>query len=140
MTSGTLALAPSGILRFFSQNRQIDGWEETAVNWVTVALVTAIFVAVVAVVAKSFYERRVRNSGASGQLAYEGPKRSRLVLIVFFFVVTGAVALLWAIDRDFREVVGVSGLAKSVLAAWVVFLGSLLVGFAAFHRSHMPWK
>ena len=140
MTLGSLGLAPSGILRFFTQNRQIDGWQETASDWVTVGLVAALFVAIVAVVAKSLYEKKVRSTGDSGRLAYEGPSRSRLILVVFFFVVTGVVVFLWGIDRDFREIVGTSGLAKSVLAAWLVFLGSLLTGFAIFHRHHMPWK
>lgn len=135
----TIESSVPGFVRAFTQNREIDGWEEVATSWLTLAVVLSVIAVVVALIAKAFAERQAAAAGL-GRGAYAGPRRSLSVLVAFFLVVTVAVALAWGLDRSYRDVVGVGGLAKSVLAAWLVYLVGFVLGLAAFYREHMPWK
>jgi len=114
----------SDFLRFFTENRDIDGWQDTAFSWVIEAVLISVVGAGIMLTLKWL---RKRTAGVISEKAW-----SRNATIVFILIGLAPVLLLALVfyyaSRDFETVVGVSGLAKGVVFAWFLYAMLMLAG------------
>ena len=124
------ALLSSDFLRFFTENRDIDGWQDIAFSWVVEAIVVATVGAGLMLTVKWLRKR------TAGVIKKQAWSRGRTILFVFigFAPVLALTIIVWYASRDFENIVGVSGLAKGVLFAWILYAVLMLAGHLG------PWR
>jgi hypothetical protein len=126
----SLVLMSSDFLRFFTENRDIDGWQDTAFSWVIEAILISVVGAGIMLTVKWL---RKRTAAVITQKAW-----SRNATIVFIVIGLAPVLVLALVfyyaSRDFANVVGVSGLAKGVVFAWLLYTMWMLAGHLG------PWR
>ena len=126
----SLVLMSSDFLRFFTENRDIDGWQDTAFSWVIEAILISVVGAGIMLTVKWL---RKRTAAVITQRAW-----SRNATIVFILIGLAPVLVLALVfyyaSRDFANVVGVSGLAKGVVFAWLLYTMWMLAGHLG------PWR
>lgn len=124
------ALWSSDFLRFFAENRDIDGWQDIAFSWVIEAIVVAAVGAGLMLAVKWL---RKRTAGVIKQQAWSRGRTILFVLIGLAPVLALAI-IVWYASRDFENIVGVSGLAKGVVFAWLLYSLFMLAGHLG------PWR
>lgn len=127
----SLILRTSDWLRFFTQSRDVDGWEETATNWVLAALVVSIIGAGLV-----FAYKGVRKQAAKTLVERAWSRGETLLLIVMGLLPVLLLTLgIWYLSRDFTNIIGMWGLLKGIVFAWALYLVLMLVGHAV-----SPWR
>lgn len=130
-TSVAFILRTSDWLRFFTQYRDVDGWEETATSWVLAAIVVAVIGAGIV-----FAYKAVRKQAARTIVERTWSRGETVLLILMgllpvLFLTFG----IWYLSRDFTNIVGLWGLIKGIVFAWLLYLVLMLVGHAV-----SPWR
>ena len=119
------------LLRFFTEDRSIRGWEEAATSWLITGLVVA------AVVAGLMLLYKLMQKKAAGNIKEQVWSRGESVLLMLagLLPVLLGVAVIWYWSSNFFKVMGVPGLFKGIVFAWVVYLIFMIVGHLAG-----PWR
>ncbi len=121
----------SGLLEMFADNRDYDNWEDTALNWVLAALVVSVLWAGFVLLYKWYRKKSAR---VIKEVAWSRGETVLLMLVGLLPVFVSTLAV-WYYSRDFGNVIGVGGLIKGVVFAWLLYLIFMFVGHAA-----SPWR
>jgi Na+/H+-dicarboxylate symporter len=123
-------LLANDFLRWFAENR-IRGWEETSQSWIITAVVIAVLCAGLMLLYKLMRKKAARNII---EQTWSRRRTALMILVglapVFLFILTA-----WYTSSDFYNVMGVSGLFKGVLFAWLLYLLLMIIGHLA-----SPWR
>lgn len=130
MLSLSYALFSSDFLRFFTENRSYDGWEDIALRWVVAALVISVVGAGLMLSVKWYMKR------AAGVIRRQPWSRGKTIIftIVGLLPVLAFAIIVWYASRNFENVIGVSGLLTGVLFSWLLYLMFMFVGHLG------PWR
>lgn len=126
-----LSMLESSFLRFFTSNREIDDWQDTALSWVMTAFVIAVFGAGLMMAYKALRKY------LAGNIKQKTWSRGETVLLMLIgllpvFIV---VLLFWYATRDYFNIIGVGGLIKGTVFAWLLYLLFMLLG-----HLFSPWR
>lgn len=121
------------LLRFLATNRDVEGWETTAADWLIASTVVAVVIALLMVLLKWVLKQRA--TGPREKTWSRG--RSVTFVLCGLLPVALLVGLVWYLSLDFHTIAGVSGLFKGILIAWVLYTGSMLLAHAAAWRNDM---
>ncbi|MET0621852.1 MAG: hypothetical protein ABW250_02625 [Pyrinomonadaceae bacterium] len=111
------------VLRYFAQNREAEGWRETAASWLTTAIVVAVVWALVMLFVKLTLRKK---EALIKDRAWSRPK-------TWWFIFAGLIPVLliaggiYYFSLDFPYVVGFQGLINGVLFSWFLYV-CLMVG------------
>lgn len=121
------------LLRSLATNRDVEGWETTATNWLIAAVVVAIIIALLMVLVKWALKQR---AGGPRDKTWS---RSRSVAFVLygFLPIALAVGLSWYLSLDFHTIAGVPGLFKGICIAWILYMGCMLIAHATAWRNDL---
>jgi hypothetical protein len=121
----------SDFLRFFTQNHDFEGWEETALSWVFAAVGMSTLVMGVMLIIKWFMKATASNIN---QRTWSRGK-AWLFIILGLMPLLVFVSALWYFNRDFHNVIGVQGVIKSIL-----FSSLLYILLMALVHLILPWR
>lgn len=108
----------NALLRTLASNHDVPGWEDTATNWLIAAVVTAVGAALIMIFTKVLKKR-----AASGPLQLTwNPRRSILFMLAGLLPLAAVIVVLWYFSINFHSIVGVPGLLKGILMAWLLYL------------------
>jgi hypothetical protein len=126
-----LAIFESELLRFFTSNREIDDWEDTATSWLMAAFVIAVLSA-----GLMLFYKWLRKSLA-GSIKEKAWSRGETVLLMVIGLAPVFLAVLgiWYATRDYFNIIGVGGLIKGVVFAWLLYLLFMFLGHLV-----SPWR
>lgn len=123
----SLLLQSYDFLQMFLDSCEDDGCEETAMNWLTAALVVAIVCSLLMLGIKWLKKYTAIN------LVQKAWSRGQTVVLIIFGLLPVLIALvfIWYTTRNFFNYVGVGGLLKGIVVSWflyvlLVFTGHLL--------------
>jgi hypothetical protein len=126
-----LLIQSSTFLRLFVDTCDEEGCEDTALNWVIAALVIAIVCALVMLAFKW-----LRKYMAINIVQKAWSRGQTLVLILAGFIpVVLLLLVVWYTTRNFFNYVGVGGLFKGVLMAWLLYVLFMFTGHLV-----SPWR
>lgn len=121
------------LLRSLASNRDVPGWEETAMNWLIAAVVTAIAVALVMI-----FIKLLKKKGASGPRELTWSRsRSVLFMIAGLLPLAAIIAAVWYFSINFHSIAGVPGLLKGILIAWLLYTACMVVAHAGLWRNDL---
>ena len=126
-----LLIQSSSFLQLFIDTCEDEGCEDTALNWILAAVVVALVCALLMLGVKWFKKYSamtlVQKAWSRGQTI--------VLIIVGFLPVLIVLLIIWYTTRNFFNYVGVGGLLKGVVFAW------LLYGLMMF-TGHLlsPWR
>lgn len=121
----------SGFLRLFADNRDLDNWDDTAMNWVIAALVVSVLCAGAMMIYKWI---RKKSAGVIKEQTWSRGETVVLILVGLLPVFL-VVLITWYYSRDFFNVVGVGGLLKGVAFSWLLYLVFMVLGHLV-----SPWR
>lgn len=112
-----------GLLEWFTGNTAVEGWQETATDWVIAAIVVAAVCAGTMSIIKLFLKQRAPRPDRR-----IWPRRKSLIfilvgLIPVFFAASG----VWYLSRDFVNIMTITGLMKGIVCAWALYLFFMLL-------------
>jgi len=126
-----LILQSSSFLRLFVDSCDEEGCEDTALNWVIAALVIAVICALVMLAFKWLRKYMAIN------LIQKAWSRGQTVMLILVGLIPVVIVLLfvWYTTRNFFNYVGVGGLLKGIVMAWMLYVLFMFTG-------HMvsPWR
>jgi hypothetical protein len=131
--------AVRAFLRFFATNREVEGWENTTINWLSAVLLIVLIVAVLAMLMK-WLTWRMSQTSSTGGGKLTGPGYARLWGMLGLALAFVLVAVAWVISRDFRNVIGVPGLFLSWLVGILVLYPLFFTLLGCFKWEHQWWK
>ena len=118
------------LLRSLATNRDVPGWEETAMNWLIAALVTAIAVALIMI-----FTKLLKKKAASGPRELTWSRSRSIVFVIAGLLPLAAlVAAVWYFSINFHSIAGVPGLLKGILIAWLLYTTCMVVAHAGLWR------
>lgn len=121
----------SSFLRFFTSNREIDDWQDTALSWVLTALVIAVFGAGLMLAYKAL--RKYLAASIKEKTWSRG--ETLILMLVGLLPVFFAVLVFWYATRDYFNIIGVGGLVKGTVFAWLLYLLFMFLGHV-----FSPWR
>ena len=121
----------SDILRWLADYRDIDGWDDTAQNWLIVAIVVSVLSAGLMFFIKWLKKRR---AGVIKLEAWSRGETLLLMLLGLLPIFAGLLAI-WYFSRDYPNIIGVGGLFKGVVVSWFSYLLLMVTGHAL-----SPWR
>lgn len=131
MTILLLTILQSDFLKFFIENRDLEDWDDTALSWLIAALLVSIVCAGVMFAYKGLRKYLARNIREKTWSRGE----TIMLMVVGLLPVLLAILGVWYNTRDFFNIVGVSGLLKGIVFAWLLYLVIMIVGHLA-----SPWR
>src|SRR5689334_4235741 len=112
-----LLIQTSSFLQMFIDSCEDEGCEDTALNWVLAAVVVAIVCALLMLAIKWF-----KKYAAINLIQKAWSRGQTIVLIVAGLLpVLMALLIVWYTTRNFFNYVGVGGLLKGVVFAWLLY-------------------
>ncbi|HEX5702265.1 MAG TPA: hypothetical protein VFX97_03500 [Pyrinomonadaceae bacterium] len=121
----------SGFLELFLDACDEEGCEETAMNWVIAALVIAAICALVMLgfkwLRKYMAINIVQKAWSRGQ--------TMLLIVVGLIPVVIVLLVVWYMTRNFFNFVGVGGLMKGIVMAWIIYILCMFTGHLV-----SPWR
>lgn len=127
----TILLQSFDFLQLFLDSCDDEGCEDTALNWVIAAIVVAILCALFMLGIKWW---RKYTAGTIVDKAWS--RGETMVLIVIGLVpVLLALVIIWYSTLNFFNYVGVGGLLKGIVAAWIFYMVFVLSG-----HQLSPWR
>lgn len=122
----------SNILRWLADYRDIDGWDDTAQNWLIVAIVVSVLGAGLIFLIKWLKKRM------AGVIKAEAWSRGETVLLMILGLLPIFCGLLvvWYFSRDYPNIIGVGGLFKGVLVSWFSYLLLMVIGHGVSSWRH----
>lgn len=126
-----LLLLESNVLKTFVNSTDDSGWEDTALNWLIVAIVVSAVCAIGMLLVKWLKKQQARNII---QKTWSASETVALMLIGLGPVLLGLL-VAWYMTRNFFNYVSVSGLFKGIVISWISYLLFMSV-------SHLlsPWR
>lgn len=121
----------SNILRWFADYRDIEGWDDTAQNWLIAAIVVSVLGAGLMFFIKWLKKRM------AGVIKREAWSRGETLILMVVGLLPVFVGLLvtWYISRDYPNIIGVGGLFKGILLSWFLYVLLMVLGHAL-----SPWR
>jgi hypothetical protein len=121
------------LLRSLATNRDVEGWESTATNWLIAATVVAVIMALLMVVVKWGLKQQATSPREKTW------SRGRSVTFVLYGLLPVAliVGITWYLSLDFHTIAGVPGLFKGIFVAWILYTGCMLVAHATAWRNDL---
>ncbi|PYS93212.1 MAG: hypothetical protein DMF64_05895 [Acidobacteria bacterium] len=118
-------------LRFFTEDRSIRGWEDTATSWLITGLVVAVVCAGVMLFYKLFQKR------SAGNIKEQTWSRGETILLMLAGLIPVFICILvvWYATSNFYKVIGMPGLFKGIVFAWLLYLLFMVIGHLA-----SPWR
>lgn len=111
------------LLEWFTGNTAVDGWQDTATNWVVTAIVVAAVCAGIMSIIKLFLKQRALRPDTR-----IWPRRKSLLFILSGLVpVFVAASGVWYLSRDFVNIMTITGLMKGIVFSWALYLVLMLV-------------
>jgi amino acid transporter len=127
----TILLQSFDFLQMFLDSCEDEGCEDTALNWVIAALVVAILCALCMLGIKWW-----KKYTAETIVAKAWSRGETMVLIVIGLVpILMALVIIWYTTRNFFNYVGVGGLLKGIVTAWILYMVFVLSG-----HQLSPWR
>ena len=118
-------------LRFFIDNIDPDDWADTAMSWVTVAIVVAVLgsglIFAIKAARKSAADIAKKKIWTRGQ--------TWLLILVGIFPIFMALLVTWYMNRDYVSYIQIGGLLKGTLFAWLIYLFLMVTGHLVG-----PWR
>lgn len=118
MLSLSLMILESDFLRFFTQYREIEGWEDTALTWVFAAVIISACGTALMSLIKLFKKSTATNiktrTWSSG--------RTWLLIVFGLFPVFFLTLVVWYFTRDFYNIIGFQGFIRGVVFACLLYL------------------
>ena len=126
-----LLIQSSGFLQLFIDSCEDEGCEETALNWVFAVVIVAIVCTLLMLGIKWFKKYAAIN------LKQKAWSRLETVVLIFMGLVPVLLVLLtiWYTTRNFFNYVGMGGLLKGVVFAWVIYVVMMFTGHLL-----SPWR
>jgi hypothetical protein len=124
-------LLQSDLLRFFIGNDDLDNWEDTAYSW----LITAVVVSVLFVGATFGYKYFRKYIATHHEKKIWSRGQTWLSFFVCLFPLFLTLLSIWYTTLDYHDVIGVSGLFKGTLLAWLIYLFLMIAGHLV-----SPWR
>lgn len=126
-----LLIQSSSFLQLFIDSCEDEGCEDTALNWVLAAVVVAIVSALLMLAIKWFKKYAAIN------LIQKAWSRGQTVVLILVGLLPVLLALfvVWYTTRNFFNYVGVGGLLKGVVFAWVLYALMMFTGHLV-----SPWR
>ncbi len=126
-----LLIQSSGFLQLFIDSCEDEGCEETALNWVLAVVIVAIVCTLVMLGVKWFKKYAAIN------LKQKAWSRLETVVLIFMGLVPVLLVLLtiWYTTRNFFNYVGMGGLLKGVVFAWLIYVVMMFTGHLL-----SPWR
>jgi len=126
-----LLIQGSSFLQLFIDSCEDEGCEDTALNWVLAAVVVAIVAALLMLAIKWFKKyaaiNLIQKAWSRGQ--------TMVLIIVGLLPVLIALLVVWYTTRNFFNYVGVGGLLKGVVFAWLLYTLMMFTGHLL-----SPWR
>jgi small-conductance mechanosensitive channel len=113
-----------GLLEWFTGDTSVDGWQETALNWLIAALVISVVCTGLMAVVKFVMKQK---ASRPEQRIWPRGKAVLFILLGLLPVLLLAI-IVWYLSRDFVNIMTISGLFKGILFAWVLYLLLMLAG------------
>ncbi|HXQ73520.1 MAG TPA: hypothetical protein VN844_23675 [Pyrinomonadaceae bacterium] len=127
----TLLIQASSFLELFIDSCEDEGCEDTALNWVLAAVVVAIVGALLMLGIKW-----LKKYAAINLIQKAWSRGQTVVLIMVGFVpVLLALLAIWYTTRNFFNYVGMGGLLKGVVFAWLLYVIMMFTGHLL-----SPWR
>jgi amino acid transporter len=116
-----------------------EGVDQIAWNMFFVVLSAAFFAALLAFLFKIWRDKVARGRGV--REAVQGPHRSRIAVILWFFVflVTYFSVSLFGIENA-SDVIGFGSMIKLAFFGTILYVVLFLLALLPAHRNHMPWR
>lgn len=126
-----LLIQSSGFLQLFIDSCEDEGCEETALNWVLATVVVAIACTLVMLGIKWFKKYVAIN------LKQKAWSRLQTVVLIIVGLLPVLIVLLtiWYTTRNFFNYVGMGGLLKGVVFAWLLYVVMMFTGHLL-----SPWR
>lgn len=120
------------LLRALATNRDIPGWEDTAMNWLIAAIVIATIVTLLMV-----FVKLARKKMAVGAELTWSRKKTALFALSGLLPVAALLAAVWYSSMNFQSIAGVPGLLKAILIAWLFYSASMTLAHAGLWRNDL---
>lgn len=115
-----------GLLEWLTGDTSVDGWQETALNWLLAALIIAVICTGLMAVVKFILKQK---ASRPEQRIWSRGKAVLFILCGLLPVLLLAI-VVWYLSRDFVNIMTISGLFKGIVFAWVLYLLLMLAGHA----------
>ena len=127
----SLLIQSSGFLQLFIDSCEDEGCEETALNWVLATVVVAIVCALLMLGIKWIKKYAAIN------LIQKAWSRGQTVVLIILGLVPVLIVLfiIWYTTRNFFNYVGMGGLLKGVVFAWLLYVVMMFTGHLL-----SPWR
>lgn len=112
-----------GLLEWLTGDTSVDGWQDTALNWLIAALVIAVVCTGLMALVKVVMKQKAPNPK---RRIWPRSKSVIFILLGLLPVLLSATAV-WYFSRDFVNIMTVGGLLKGVLFAWALYLFLMLI-------------
>ena len=110
-------------LEWFTGNTGVEGWQETATDWVISAIVVAAVCAGVMSIIKLIWKKLAPSPDKR-----IWPRRKSVMFILSGLMpVFLAASVVWYLSRDFVNIMTITGLMKGIVCAWVLYLFLMLL-------------
>ena len=126
-----LLIQSSGFLQLFIDSCEDEGCEQTALNWVLAAAVVAIVCTLAMLGIKWFKKYAAINLKEKAWSRLE----TVVLIIVGLLPVLIALLIIWYTTRNFFNYVGMGGLLKGVVFAWLLYVLMMFTGHLL-----SPWR
>ena len=126
-----LLMQSSSFLRLFVDACDEEGCEDTALNWVIAALVIAIVCALLMLAFKWLRKYLAIN------LIQKAWSRGQTMVLILVGLIPVVIVLMvvWYTTRNFFNYVGVGGLLKGIVVAWLLYVLFMFTGHLV-----SPWR
>jgi hypothetical protein len=127
----TLLIQGSSFLELFIDSCEDEGCEDTALNWVLAVVVVSIICALLMLAVKWFKKYAAIN------LIQKAWSRSQTVVLIMVGLIPVLLTLIiiWYTTRNFFNYVGMGGLLKGVVFAWLLYVLMMFTGHLL-----SPWR
>jgi len=118
------------LLRSLASNRDVPGWEETAMNWLIAVIVIAVAGALIMVFTKA-----LRKKAASGPITRMwNPSQSVMFILAALLPLALIVWGAWYFSINFHSIAGVPGLLKGIFISWLLYTTCMVIAHLG------PWR
>ena len=111
------------LLEWFTGNTSIEGWQDTATNWVIAGIVVAALCAGLMSITKLFLKQRARSPDAR---IWSRQKSVIFILSGLILVFLGESGV-WYQSYDFVNIMTITGLMKGIVCSWALYLLLMLI-------------
>lgn len=118
-------------LRLFIDNIEPDDWTDTALSWLTVAIVVAVLGAGLIFAFKAM--RKSMADIARKKIWTRG--QTWLLILIGIFPIFLILMVVWYTSRDYFNFIQIGGLVKGTIFAWLVYLFLMVIGHLI-----SPWR